>query len=163
MFNLFRKKEKSITLIAPMNGTLLSIEDVDDPVFSTKMLGDGFAVEPTDGNVVAPCDGVVTQIFPTHHALGLKTDDGLELLIHVGIDTVELKGEGFQRCVEPGTRVTAGTLLLQADLEAIRASGRKITTPVVITNMEKVAGIRLHADTSLTAGKTEAATIILTS
>lgn len=126
------------------------------------MLGDGFAVEPTAGRVVAPCAGRVTQIFPTSHAIGIETAEGLELLIHVGIDTVELKGAGFTRAVEAGAAVSAGDLLLEVDLEAVRAAGKSTVIPVIITNMEKVKELTIHPNAALEAGKTTVAAIKLT-
>ena len=98
MFNFFKKKD--IELYAPLTGNAVPLTDVPDPVFAEKMVGDGIAILPTSNQVLAPCDGKVVQIFPTNHAVGIEAEGGVDLLIHVGIDTVELKGEGFKRLVE---------------------------------------------------------------
>lgn len=100
MFRLFRKREEVI--VSPLTGNVRSLENVPDPVFAQKMMGDGFAIEPTDGVVVSPIHGEVVQVFPTKHAVGLRSDQGLEILIHVGIDTVHMHGEGFEAYVKAG-------------------------------------------------------------
>lgn len=144
MFNFFGKKNESkavpaIEVMTPMNGVILAITDVPDPVFSGKMVGDGFAVEPTSGVVLAPVSGEVVQIFPTHHAFGIRTEEGLEILVHVGIDTVQLKGEGFTPFIQTGDHVTQGQKVLEVDLEVLKNAGKSIVTPIVITNLTEVA------------------------
>ncbi|QZY56435.1 PTS sugar transporter subunit IIA [Crassaminicella profunda] len=134
----FFSKNKEITLKAPFKGEIVDIKEVDDPAFSTKMLGDGVAVRPNSNIAVAPCDGKIAQIFPTNHAFGIITKEGLEILVHIGIDTVNLKGEGFKRLVEVGTDVKKGTGIIEVDLNYIKKSGKDTITPVVITNMDKV-------------------------
>ncbi|MEX2785417.1 PTS transporter subunit IIBC [Streptococcus sp. H49] len=124
-------------------GTLIPITAVKDPVFSQKMMGDGFALEPEDGKVYAPVSGIVTSVFPTKHALGLLTDDGLEVLIHVGLDTVALNGVPFSIKVSEGQRVQAGDLLLVADLAAIESAGRERTIIVAFTNTADIRDVRL--------------------
>ncbi|AND80154.1 PTS transporter subunit IIBC [Streptococcus pantholopis] len=124
-------------------GTLIPITAVNDPVFSQKMMGDGFALEPEDGNVYAPVSGIVTSVFPTKHALGLLTDDGLEVLIHVGLDTVALNGVPFSIKVSEGQRVQAGDLLLVADLAAIASADREKTIIVAFTNTADIREVRL--------------------
>lgn len=126
------------TFYTPTAGQLLAIEDVKDPTFSQKMLGDGYAVEPSDGKVVSPVDGEIMTVFPTKHAIGIKTDDGLEILVHMGLDTVELKGEPFTVNVSEGQKVRHGDLLATADLQAINHSGKGTTMIVIITNMPAV-------------------------
>lgn len=127
---------------AVADGELVAIEDVDDPTFAQKMLGDGYAVDPTNGDIAAPVDGVVSTVFPTKHAIGITTDAGLEILIHIGIDTVQLNGEPFDVVVEPGQAVKHGELLAHADLEAITKAGKKTTTMVIATNMAHVAYLK---------------------
>ncbi|MFL9649645.1 glucose-specific PTS transporter subunit IIBC [Exiguobacterium chiriqhucha] len=122
--------------LAPMSGTVLSLDDVPDQVFSGRMMGDGFAIEPSDGKVVSPFDGTVTTFFPTKHAIGLLSDDGREILIHVGLDTVNLKGEGFVAKVKEGDRVRAGDVLLDVDLNLIRDKVPSLVTPIILTNGE---------------------------
>jgi PTS system glucose-specific IIA component len=125
-------------LKAPVTGKLIDLEKVPDEAFSKKMLGDGIAIQPEEGLVVSPIKGKVLQIFPTNHAVGILSDEGLEILIHLGIDTVELKGNGFTRLAEPEDRVEPGTPLIQMDLDIIRSNGKSIISPIIITNGEKV-------------------------
>ena len=136
MLNFLKKKK--LVLKMPINGKLINISEVPDAVFSQKMLGDGFAIEPNDGMVYSPINGKVIQKFPTNHAIGLETEDGLEILIHVGLDTVELKGEGFKNLVEVGDIVTEGQALLEVDLEFLKEKNKPIVTPVVFTNFDKI-------------------------
>lgn len=126
--------KKSVQLSAPMVGQVIKLEEVPDAVFSGKMVGDGFAIKPTSGQVLSPVDGQIVQIFPTKHALGIKTKEGLEILIHVGIDTVELKGQGFNAFVEKGDNVKSGDLLLEVNLDYISEQGKSTVTPIVLTN-----------------------------
>lgn len=137
MFRLFRKREEVI--VSPLTGNVRSLENVPDPVFAQKMMGDGFAIEPTDGVVVSPIHGEVVQVFPTKHAVGLRSDQGLEILIHVGIDTVHMQGEGFEAYVKAGDRVKAGDLLLSFDLTLVQQKAKSSLTPMVITNGDVVS------------------------
>lgn len=123
-----------LTLYAPMEGALLPLEHVADPVFSEKMMGDGIAIVPSHGDVVAPAKGEIVQIAPSKHAIGLRTEDGAELLIHVGLDTVELGGVPFHVHVNVGDQVDVGQRLLTADLEYIKQAGKDPVTPIVVTN-----------------------------
>lgn len=127
----------SVKLMAPMKGAVMGLHDVADEVFSKGLLGKGMAIEPVDGKVVSPIAGTVTTVFPTKHAIGLTDDHGMEVLIHVGLDTVSLNGEPFEALVVAGDRVEVGTELLQADLDAIKAAGLPTTTVVVITNTDE--------------------------
>ncbi|WP_077324907.1 PTS sugar transporter subunit IIA [Virgibacillus siamensis] len=129
---MFGKKEVSI--VAPLNGELVPLEEVPDPVFNQKMMGDGIAIKPADGKVCAPADGKIIQIPETKHAIGLRTADGVEILIHIGLETVSLKGEGFTVKTEVGKQVTAGDALLEFDLEYVRENASDTVTPIVITN-----------------------------
>lgn len=131
-------KRNNRKIVAPISGEIMKITEVPDHVFSEKMVGDGVAIQPKDGLVVAPCDGTVVQIFPTNHAIGIRTKDGIEILIHLGIDTVELKGEGFQRIIEEGQSVKKGDPLIRMDLETIEGNHKSTISPVIITNMEMV-------------------------
>lgn len=135
MFGLFKKSSK-LKVISPVKGDLIPITDVNDDVFSTKMLGDGFAIEPIDGAVVAPLSGKITTLFPTKHALGITTDKGLEVLIHMGIDTVELKGAPFDVFVKMNQEIKSGDKLAQIDLDKIKQAGLSDTIIVVYTNMD---------------------------
>ena len=133
------------------DGEVINIEDVKDPVFSQKMMGDGFAVEPENGHIVSPVAGKVTSVFPTKHALGLVTDNGLEVLVHIGLDTVSLEGKPFEVKVTEGQRVAAGDLLVEADLDAIREAGRETSTIVVFTNADAIKSVKVEHTGKLAA------------
>ena len=141
-------------------GEVVVLEQVKDPVFSQKMMGDGFAVEPANGNIVSPVSGTVSSIFPTKHALGLVTEAGLEVLVHIGLDTVSLEGKPFTVHVAEGQKVAAGDLLVTADLDAIRAAGRETSTVVVFTNGDVIKSVKLEQTGSL-AAKTAVAKVEL--
>ena len=132
-------------------GQVINIEDVKDPVFSQKMMGDGFAVEPENGKIVSPVAGKVTSIFPTKHALGLVTDNGLEVLVHIGLDTVSLEGKPFDVKVTEGQTVAAGDLLVEANLDAIREAGRETSTVVVFTNADAIKSVKVEHTGKLAA------------
>ena len=142
------------------DGQVVALEQVKDPVFAQKMMGDGFAVEPANGNIVSPVSGTVSSIFPTKHALGLVTEAGLEVLVHIGLDTVSLEGKPFTVHVAEGQKVAAGDLLVTADLDAIRAAGRETTTVVVFTNGDAIKSVKLEKTGSL-AAKTAVAKVEL--
>ena len=141
-------------------GEVIALEQVKDPVFSQKMMGDGFAVEPANGNIVSPVSGTVSSIFPTKHALGLVTEAGLEVLVHIGLDTVSLEGKPFTVHVAEGQKVAAGDLLVTADLDAIRAAGRETSTIVVFTNGDVIKSVNLE-QTGSHAAKTVVAKVEL--
>ena len=142
------------------DGQVIALEQVKDPVFAQKMMGDGFAVEPANGNIVSPVSGTVSSIFPTKHALGLVTEAGLEVLVHIGLDTVSLEGKPFTVHVAEGQKVAAGDLLVTADLDAIRAADRETSTVVVFTNAEAIKSVKLEQTGSL-AAKTAVAKVEL--
>ena len=142
------------------DGQVIALEQVKDPVFAQKMMGDGFAVEPANGNIVSPVTGTVSSIFPTKHALGLVTEAGLEVLVHIGLDTVSLEGKPFTVHVTEGQKVAAGDLLVTADLDAIRAAGRETSTVVVFTNGDALKSVKLEQTGSL-AAKTAVAKVEL--
>lgn len=134
---LFSKK---IEVVAPMSGELIDITQVEDITFSQKMLGDGVAIVPVDGKLVSPVDGKIIQVFHTKHAIGVDLS-GVEILIHVGMNTVELQGEGFTAHVKEGDKVSKGDLMLEVDLALLREKGYPTETPIVITNMEIVKNL----------------------
>ncbi|HEV0260612.1 TPA: PTS glucose transporter subunit IIA [Streptococcus pneumoniae] len=142
------------------DGQVVALEQVKDPVFAQKMMGDGFAVEPANGNIVSPVSGTVSSIFPTKHALGIVTEAGLEVLVHIGLDTVSLEGKPFTVHVAEGQKVVAGDLLVTADLDAIRAAGRETSTVVVFTNGDAIKSVKLEKTGSL-AAKTAVAKVEL--
>ena len=129
MFSIFKKKPEQ--LVSPTTGELIPLADVEDAVFSQGMMGQGFGVNPSISEIYAPIAGTVTSIFPTKHAIGLKTKSGKELLIHIGIDTVELNGSGFEICVQEHQKVNEGTLLVRLDREFLKEKGKKDTVIVV--------------------------------
>ena len=133
------------------DGQVINIEDVKDPVFSQKMMGDGFAVKPENGKIVSPVSGKVASIFPTKHALGLVTDNGLEVLVHIGLDTVSLEGKPFDVKVTEGQTVAAGDLLVEANLDAIREAGRETSTVVVFTNADAIKSVKVEHTGKLAA------------
>lgn len=128
-------------LKSPLSGKVLPLSDVPDKVFSSGAMGKGLAIDPEKGELIAPADGEITTIFPTGHAVGLTTKDGIEILMHIGMDTVELEGQGFEIFVKQGDQVKAGDLLVRFDIEAIKAAGYSVITPIVITNTEHFADV----------------------
>lgn len=143
------------TFISPIAGKLLALEQVPDKVFAQKILGDGFAIEPSDGEVISPINGTVTA-FPadTRHAVGITAEDGMEVLIHIGIDTVELGGAGFIAFVSQGDVVKAGQTLLKVDLDFINSRNLSAITPVVFTNLPVGTVMRVEEGRHLKKGET---------
>lgn len=157
MFNkLFGKKEvkKEETIVAPLTGKIVSIEEVPDPTFSQKMMGDGIAIEPSEGVVVSPVDGEIVQFFHTKHAIGIQSESGAEILIHVGLETVNMNGEGFEGHVNVGDKVKAGDKLLTFDLDLIKEKAASTVTPIVITNGDAVESLDKRAASEATRGET---------
>lgn len=148
------------TIVNVADGEVKAISAVNDPVFSQKMMGDGFGVEPKNGIVYAPVSGTVTSVFPTKHALGLLTDNGLEVLVHMGIDTVDLKGVPFTVNVKDGDKVSAGDVIAQMDLAAIKAADKQTTIIVAFTNADEIKSVTLTKTGELN-GKTEVAKVAL--
>lgn len=134
---LFSRKKRTINLLAPVSGDLIAIEKVDDEVFSSKALGEGFAIKPTNGDVYSPIEGTVTSVFPTKHAISLKTKDKLEVLVHLGIDTVELNGKGFETFVQEGDTVTESTKLVNVDLDYLVKEKKASDVMVIFTNLDQ--------------------------
>lgn len=139
MFNIFKKKKQELEVISCVEGILLPLKDVKDEVFSSGAIGRGVAVRPSSGRIVSPVDGMIRMIFPTNHAIGLETEEGLEFLIHVGIDTVKLKGDGFRRIAQEGQRVKAGDLLLEVDFAQLKEKGYDTDTLILLTTGEDKA------------------------
>ena len=149
---LFGKSEKinGNHVYAPMEGQAVSITEVPDPTFAEGMLGNGIAIQPTDGKVCAPCDTTVDMMFSTGHAVSLVSDSGIEILIHVGLETVSLEGKPFKIAVQNGDKVKKGQLLMEADLEAIKAAGLPTITPVVICNTDNYPTFKTHTGKDVT-------------
>lgn len=135
---MFFSKKKKLSIVATQNGECIGIEAVPDPVFSERLLGDGVAILPTEDEVKSPVDGIVVQVFDTLHAYSIRSDDGLEILVHIGLNTVELSGKGFTPKVKDGDKVTKGEVLCLADIKFIREQGYEIYTPIVITNSDEL-------------------------
>ena len=150
MFGLFKAKKQ--TIVSPADGDIVNLSKVPDQVFSEKMAGDGIAVNPRSNTFVAPISGVVSKIFSTNHAYSIKAKNGLEVLVHIGLDTVALKGEGFKRLVEEGTKVSTGKPIISADLEYIQAQGKNIITPIVL-NHEKELVLTNHNTRTVREGE----------
>ncbi|WP_100407036.1 PTS sugar transporter subunit IIA [Bacillus solitudinis] len=141
-------------VLSPLSGRLVAIEEVPDPTFSQKMMGDGFAVEPSNGHVVSPVSGEIVQVFPTKHAIGIKTVGGLELLIHIGLETVNMKGEGFTAHIKQGDQVKTGDPLVDFDLELVKEKAVSTITPVIITNFDDVDSFEKEKAREVIAGET---------
>src|SRR5699024_7444665 len=150
MTNQDVKKE---TIFAPVNGKTTPLENVPDPTFSEKMMGNGLASEPTDGKVVSPVDGEVVSTLPTKHAVGLKSKSGVELLIHIGLETVNMEGEGFDVHVKQGDQVKVGDPLITFDLQLIKEKAASHITPVIVTNGDVVASYDKTKDSTVIAGE----------
>jgi len=135
-------------------GKVISLDDVSDKVFASRALGEGVGIVPTDGTIVAPVSGVLATVAATGHAYGIKTDDGVEVLVHVGIDTVRLKGEGFTVLVTKGERVTRGEVLGTVDLEVVKAAGYDPTTMVVVTNTKNLTAVTPRTGEDVGVGDT---------
>lgn len=142
----------TITLFAHMNGTVVPLENVEDDVFSQKILGDGIAIEPQEGKLFAPCDGKIDSVFDTKHAINIVSSDNTEILLHIGIDTVKLEGKHFETHVSDGQDVKKGDLLISFDMEAIKAEGFKLTTPLIICNTDDYSNITPAAQGAILAG-----------
>ena len=151
--NGFMSRGKKLQLLSPMSGEIFALEEVPDEVFSQKMVGDGLAILPEEGLVCAPLAGEIVALFPTGHALGIRSPEGLEVLIHFGVETVALKGEGFTLYVAKGQQVKAGEKLIFADLDYIREHAPSLLSPVVLTNMEKVESWEASAQGAIAMGE----------
>ena len=141
---LFGSKESGsqiVTIYSPLSGEIVNIEDVPDVVFSEKIVGDGVAIRPTGNKIVAPVDGVIGKIFETNHEFSMESKEGVELFVHFGIDTVELKGEGFTRVAQEGQNVKRGDTIIEIDLPLLEQKAKSVLTPIVISNMDEISNI----------------------
>lgn len=151
---LFSKaKEKAVSVVAPLNGEVRSLEQVPDPMFAQKIIGDGVAIQPTEGMLVAPVKGKVVHVASTLHAIGLVTDEGLEILCHIGIDTVKMDGQGFNAYVKAGDTVNPGDNLISFDIQLIEQAGYPTITPIIITNGDKVETNKQAVGGNVQAGR----------
>lgn len=140
MFGIFKKNNK-LEIKSPIVGIGLPLSEVPDEVFASKMMGDGIAFEPSEGILYSPIDGEIVQVFPTLHAVGIKSNNGLEILVHIGIDTVNLSGESFESFVVVGDKVTAGQKLISFDIDLIKEKAKSAIIPLIITNMDNIENI----------------------
>ncbi|MFC4403580.1 glucose-specific PTS transporter subunit IIBC [Gracilibacillus xinjiangensis] len=142
-------KAEQLEFTSPMTGEIMPLSEVPDQVFSQKMMGDGFAIKPTNGEVVSPVNGKIINIFPTKHAIGILADNGTEILIHIGIDTVNLKGEGFTARAAEGDEIKQGQVLMEVDLDYVKENAPSIVTPVIFTNLQEDEEVKLNAEGSV--------------
>lgn len=158
MFGFFNKnKEQTVEpqLVAVQSGKVVKVETLPDPVFAEKMLGDGFAILPSDDNiVVSPVNATIEEVQDTLHAYCLKTDDGLDILVHIGINTVSLNGKGFTPKVKQGDKVKVGDILAKVDLDFIKSKGLPTYTVVLITNIDDLKSFQLNSNIDATSGET---------
>lgn len=147
MFNLFKKKD-DLDIAGFVDGEAFPIEEASDEVFSSKAMGDGYGVIPSNGIIYSPCSADVVTIFPTGHAIGLKMKDGTEVLLHLGIDTVDLGGTGFKNFVKQGEKVHRGQKIAEMDLEYIESQGKNTQSFMIFTSMEKIKLKKVHANVS---------------
>ncbi|MBC5996270.1 PTS glucose transporter subunit IIA [Romboutsia ilealis] len=152
LFDFFKKKKETVEecnkvelkgIVCPTNGEILELSEVPDEVFSQKMMGDGFAVKSNDGIFVSPVSGTVEMIFDTKHAIGLRSNDNIEILVHMGIDTVNLNGKGFDVFVNVGDKVKSGDRLAKMDVEYIKENAKSDITPVIFTSLEDCKSVKL--------------------
>jgi glucose-specific phosphotransferase system IIA component len=150
MFGLFKAKKHKV--VSPVDGDIIDLTDVPDEVFSTKLAGEGIAIMPRSNTFVAPVSGVISKIFSTNHAFSIRTKDGLDVLVHIGLDTVELNGEGFKRLAQEGGTVSVGKPIISADLAFIESKGKSIITPIVL-NHEKDLELSIDAIKTIREGQ----------
>ena len=164
MFKKWFKKntesDQKLTLFAPLSGKVVALDEVPDPVFAQKMMGEGIAIEPIEGKVVSPVDGEILQVFPTKHAIGIKAENGAEILIHIGLETVALNGQGFTDHVSGGSKVKKGDILITFDLDFIKKEAKSTITPIIITNTNDMETIENIAPDTVTAGEHPLLTVV---
>lgn len=154
MFGIFKKKEEKLQIGAPVMGDAVPIREVSDPTFGEEILGKGVAIKPSDGRIYAPADGEITLLFDTLHAVSLTSEDGVEILVHVGLDTVALKGQYFTAHVATGDHVKKGTLLLTVDLDQVKAAGYDVITPMIICNTDDYSAVEAVTGNAVKPGDT---------
>ncbi len=152
MFNFFKKQDDRWMLGSPAKGKAVPLSEVKDPTFSEEMLGKGIAVIPSEGKIYAPCDGEIAMVFDTLHAVSMTADFGAEILIHVGLDTVKMNGDGFAGYVKAGDKVKKGALLLEVDLEKVKTAGYDTAIPVVVCNTPDYSSVEGIAGEEVSPG-----------
>ena len=151
-FHLSNKGKRTITLHAPIDGELIPIEEVNDPAYSQKMIGDGFAVKDTSGPVYSPGKGKIVNIFPAKHAFGIELENGIEILVHIGLDTSELEGAPFETKVEAGNNVDEQTMLTTIDHNMLIEAGKENIVLVVLTDMNEIDAFSIHSQGMVKSG-----------
>lgn len=154
MFDFLKKKDKGIEIGSPVKGKAVPISKVSDPTFGEEILGKGVAIQPEEGKIYAPADGTIEMLFDTKHAVSMTTTEGVELLVHIGLDTVALKGEHFTAHKGNGDAVKKGDLLISVDLEAVKAAGYDVITPMVVCNTSDYQTVEAVTDTEVKPGDT---------
>jgi len=155
LFKSKKEENNAISIYAPIDGEVVPLEDVPDPVFSKKMMGDGVAIKPNNGTVVSPVQGKIMQVFPTKHAIGIQAENGTEILLHIGLETVNLNGEGFTTHIEEGDNVKVGDALVTFEKEIVEEKAKSTITPVIITNTAEMKDIQMKDTQSVQAGQDE--------
>ncbi|WP_125153502.1 PTS sugar transporter subunit IIA [Clostridium rectalis] len=145
--------KKTYAMIAPVSGKVINLSKVPDEVFANKLAGDGVAIECFDDVIVSPIEGTLSLIFKTNHAFGITTDNGAEVLVHIGIDTVKLSGKGFQRLTSEGNKVKVGEPIIKIDRQFIKEAGYSLITPVLVTNRDNLKDINYKTDIEVISGK----------
>ncbi len=151
--SLFKKKTTNTSIIAPLTGKVVLLDEVPDQVFSQKMMGDGIAIIPSANTLVSPVDGEIVNVFPTKHAITIRSKSGVELLIHMGLDTVNLKGEGFKVMVNDGDKIAVGDPIAEFDIDKVSSSGLNTITPIIVVNSEVYKIEDRKQDELVSAGK----------
>ena len=154
MFDFLKKKDKGIEIGSPVKGKAVPISKVSDPTFGEEILGKGVAIQPADGKIYAPADGTIEMLFDTKHAVSMTTTEGVELLVHIGLDTVALKGEHFTAHKENGDAVKKGDLLISVDLEAVKGAGYDVITPMVVCNTSDYQTVEAVTGSDVNPGDT---------
>lgn len=154
MFDFLKKKDKGIEIGSPVKGKAVPISQVSDPTFGEEILGKGVAIQPEDGKIYAPADGTIEMLFDTKHAVSMTTTEGVELLVHIGLDTVALKGEHFTAHKGNGDAVKKGDLLISLDLEAVKAAGYDVITPMVVCNTSDYQTVEAVTGSDVNPGDT---------
>ena len=154
MFDFLKKKDKGIEIGSPVKGKAVPISKVSDPTFGEEILGKGVAIQPEEGKIYAPADGTIEMLFDTKHAVSMTTTEGVELLVHIGLDTVALKGEHFTAHKGNGDAVKKGDLLISVDLEAVKAAGYDVITPMVVCNTSDYQTVEAVTGSDVNPGDT---------
>ncbi|MDP8078531.1 PTS glucose transporter subunit IIA [Phocoenobacter skyensis] len=158
LFGSKKAESQEVKIYAPLAGEIVNLEDVPDVVFSEKIVGDGVAIRPTGDTMVAPVNGTIGKIFETNHAFSIESEDGVELFVHFGVDTVELKSEGFTRIAAEGQKVKVGEPVIKFDLAFLEEKAKSVLTPVVISNMDEISNL-VKKSGDVVAGETVVLTL----